>query len=206
MVMKKITLKLSLAAALFLAIGSRVYCQSNPDDYKKGTIPEQLDILQSHTRIYEDFRAIREDIFQLVSKNITDTIALAKKRIKNLVGQVTKLNNRIDSINKSMEASKNSLDEMTRTKNSIHVLGLEVNKVTYNSVTWTIIVVLLVILTIGYTIFKANINTAIKAKSELLDLKKEYEDYKQKKRIEYEKMTMSHFNEIKKLKAEYSKR
>jgi uncharacterized protein YlxW (UPF0749 family) len=204
--MNHLLFKLSLIVAMSLTIGFRSFCQSDPEEYKKGTVSEQLNSLEAHTRIYENFRAVREDIFQLIKKNINDSLTNAKRRINKLTSVVATLNNRIDSINNSIESTKNSLEEMTRTKNSISVLGMEVNKNTYNSIMWSILGILVFLLVIGYLTFNINRNSTIKTKKELTDLQKEFEDYRKRKNIEHEKMVMSHFNEIKKIKEERTKR
>ena len=40
-----------------------------PDVLLNGTLKEQMDYVQEKTRIYEDFRAIREDMFQKMKRN-----------------------------------------------------------------------------------------------------------------------------------------
>ena len=204
--MKQSIVKISLMALIFLAAGARTSSQSDPEEYKKGTISEQLNNLEAHTRIYENFRAIREDIFQILKKNVNDSLTNAKRRINKLASVVATLNNRIDSINKSIEGTKNSLEEMIRTKNSISILGMEVNKVTYNSFMWTILGILITLLVIGYLTFNMNRNSTLKTKKELTELQKEFEEYRKRKNLEHEKMVMSHFNEIKKIKEEKTKR
>jgi hypothetical protein len=193
--------KISLIAAFILAGAVRSNCQPIPDELKKGTISEQLDYLEEHTRIYENFRAIREDIFQTLTKNINDTLNRTNRRINNLIIETATLNTRIDSINQSLATTSDNLDATIRTKNSIKVLGLEVNKTTYNSIMWSILGILLLLLGAGYLTFKQNRSTTVKTHKELTDLQAEFEQYKQKARIEREKTTMEHFNEIKKLKS-----
>ncbi len=206
--MKQLLFRLSLIVAFFLSTGvlsnSQPFVQPIPDTYRKGTISEQLNQLEAHTRIYENFRAVREDVFQTISKNVKDTLASTHKKINNLVAEIGILNGRIDSINKSLESTKNNLKEMTQKQSSISVLGLNVNKTAYNSVMWSIVGIAILLLLIGYLIFKRNNASTVKAKTELSNLQKEFEEYKQKKRIELETMTMTHFNEIKKLKNELS--
>jgi len=204
--MKHLIVKISLVVTIILATGVSTRCQTDPEEYKKGTISEQLNNLEAHTRIYENFRAIREDIFQILKKNINDSLINTKRRINKLASVVAILNSRIDSINKSIEGTKNSLEEMTRTKNSISILGMEVNKITYNSFMWTILGILITLLVIGYLTFNMNRNSTLKTKKELTELQKEFEDYRKRKNLEHEKMVMSHFNEIKKIKEEKTKR
>jgi chaperonin cofactor prefoldin len=172
-----------------------------PEVFKQQPVSEQLKYLEEHTRIYENFRAIREDMYRTITKNVTDTLNNAKKRINSLISQTETLTGRIDSINVILEASNNHLEKITRTKNSLNVLGLEVNKNTYNTIMWSILGILILILVIGYLTFKQNHYTTVKTKKELNDLFVEFEEYKKKTRLEREKTTMEHFNEIKKLKA-----
>jgi hypothetical protein len=194
-------IKLSVTAILLIVSVTKGLTQQIPEEYRKETIPNQLKYLEEKTRVYENFRAIREDIFQLISRNVTDSLAGAKKRINSLNVQAAMLNSRIDSLNMSLQAANDDLNKMTRTKNSISVLGMNVNKTTYNSIMWSILGILIFLLVIGYLTFKQNRITTHKTKKELTDLIFEFDDYKKKTRIEREKTTMEHFNEIKKLKA-----
>ena len=58
-------------------------------------------------------------MFQAISGNTIDTLNDTKQRIQNLLLQTTVLDNRIDSLNMSLEASNNELEAMTRTKNRL---------------------------------------------------------------------------------------
>lgn len=199
--MKHSLLSISLSVALFFLSVIDINAQSIPEEYRNQPIPEQLDYLEDHTRVYENFRAIREDIFQLISKNVNDSLASSRRRINSLLVQTKNLNSRIDSLNNQLSQTSTNLEEMTKTKNSIKVLGIEANKITYNSIMWSILGILLLLLGAGYLTFKQNRSSTLRTKKELDDLQNEFNDYKQKARIEREKTTMEHFNEIKKLKA-----
>jgi hypothetical protein len=199
--MNKSIFKLSLLIAVLLAVGTRVYCQNEmPDVFKQETIPEQLKYLEEHTRIYENYRAVREDIFQKISKNTIDTLTKLSTKINALILRNRVLDNRIDSLKKAQESFNAELKEVTRTKESISVLGLEINKKTYNSIMWTMMAALLLLLLIGYFTFMQNRAITLRTKKDLNELVDEYEKYKKKTRLEREKMTIDHFNEIKKLR------
>jgi hypothetical protein len=199
--MSKSILKLSLLIAVLLAVGTRVYCQDEmPDVFKQQPIPDQLKYLEEHTRIYENYRAVREDIFQKISKNTIDTLTKLSTKINALILRNRVLDNRIDSLKKAQESFNAELKEVTRTKESISVLGLEINKKAYNSFMWTIMAVLLLLLLIGYFTFMQNRTITLRTKKDLNELMDEYEKYKKKTRLEREKMTIDHFNEIKKLR------
>jgi uncharacterized membrane-anchored protein YhcB (DUF1043 family) len=89
---------------------------------------------------------------------------------------------------------------MTRTKNSIRVIGLEVNKSTYNKAMWTLVAGLIAALLMGFLVFKRNLSVTFSTKKEFEELKNEFETYKKTSREAREKLTMDHFKEIKKLR------
>lgn len=194
-------MKPALMAIMILFGSARVSCQTAlPEVLEQGSISEQLDYIQERTRIYEGYRAIREDMFQRLSRNAIDSLNDAKLRIDGLELQSRRLDRRIDSLISSLEATRSDLNEMTRTKNSIRLFGKEVNKVPYNAIMWTIIAVLLFLLVTGYLAFMQTRNVTTRTQKDLDELREEFEDYRTKTRLEREKTALNHFNEIKKLK------
>jgi tetrahydromethanopterin S-methyltransferase subunit B len=176
-------------------------CQTPmPEILEKGTLKEQMDYLEEKTRIYENYRAIREDMFQLTKNNAIDSLNRTKKEVARLEIMVKNLNSRIDSLNRSLESTKTELQETIRTKNSIRILGIEMNKITYNSIMWTIVAILVFLLAVGFLVLKRNVIVTVNTKKELSELKDEFEEYRKQKRLEREKMSMDHFNEIRKLR------
>lgn len=171
-----------------------------PEELNKSTINEQINFIKERTRIYENFRAIREDMFQKISMNFTDSLSAAKNKISGLNNLTSALNHTNDSLKEVLETTRRNLGDITATKNSISVLGMEINKATYNTVMWIIITGLVIILAIGFLAFKRNMIVNIRTAKELKDLKEEFEAYRQSSRIAREKMSMDHFNELKKLK------
>jgi len=199
--MSRFPVKLWIVTVILLSGVLRVNGQGEATDvFTKGTINEQLKYLDERTRIYENYRAIREDMFRSISRNTIDTLTKAKTRINDLALLNTALNVRIDSLNASLVDASDQLSKATRTKESIGVLGMEVNKKVYNSLMWTILAVLLFLLAAGFLSFRRNRVITLRTQKDLEDLKAEFEGYRQKVRVEREKTNLEHFNEIKKLK------
>jgi hypothetical protein len=171
-----------------------------PDELTKNSIRDQINYIDEHTRIYENFRAIREDMYQKVNRNIRDSLTLNRNRITGLNNQISALRFRNDSILTHLETTKQSLEEVTSTKNHIKVIGMQVNKSVYNTLMFSIVAGLIFLLAIGFLVFKRNVITNSSTKKELKDLKEEFEVYRQTTRIAREKMAMDHFKEITKLK------
>jgi hypothetical protein len=199
--MNKPGVKFAMIIAVIVFGTGRGICQTAiPDVLDKGTLTDQMKYLEEKTRIYEDYRAIREDMFQKIKKNSVDSLIKAKNRITGFVKLAGNLNSRIDSLNSSLNITKEELKEVTRTKNSISVLGMKLDKIAYNTIMWTIVAALLFLLVIGYLTFKRNMVITLNTKKELKELREEFEEYRKKTRLDREKMSMDHFKEIQKLK------
>jgi hypothetical protein len=190
-----------MTAAIVIFITTRGVSQPlMPEVLVKGTLQEQLNFLEEKTRIYEDYRAIREDMFQKIKNNSVDSLTKAKSKISGFVKLTNNLNVRIDSLNSSLNVTKEELKEISRTKNSINVIGIKIEKTLYNTIMWMIVAGLAFVLVIGFLTFKRNRKITLNTKKELKELNEEFEAYRKKTRLEREKMSMDHFKEIQKLK------
>ena len=199
--MNKIHCRTILLSVAMLLMITKVNSQTTlPDELTKNSIRDQINYIDEHTRIYENFRAIREDMYQKVNRNIRDSLTLNRNRITGLNNQISALRFRNDSILTHLETTKQSLEEVTSTKNHIKVIGMQVNKSVYNTLMFSIVAGLIFLLAIGFLVFKRNVITNSSTKKELKDLKEEFEVYRQTTRIAREKMAMDHFKEITKLK------
>jgi hypothetical protein len=196
-------IRILLVAAILTAMTMSAAAQTSlPQELNNGSIKEQLNYLEQKTRIYEFYRAIREDMFQKIKTNISDTLTAAGNDLMYLRQERSDLKVTIDSLNTLLKTTNANLEEMTRTKNSIKVLGLAINKTSYNSIMWIIVAGLIGLLAIGFLAFKRNLSVANSKKKELEELKNEFEAYRKTTREAREKMSMAHFLEIKKLKGE----
>lgn len=194
-------IKFALISLMLTTLSGTVICQSPlPEVLTTGTLNDQMNYIEQRTRIYENYRAIREDMFQKIKSNSMDSLSLAQMKIISLQDNASVLNLKIDSLTSVLKHTDMQLNKITSTKNSIAIFGIEVNKITYNAITWILIAGLLFLLAAGFLAFKRNIVVSINIKKELEELKEEFETYRQNTRIAREKMSMDHFNELKRLK------
>ena len=150
--------------------------QALPEILTTGTVKEQIDYVSDRTRIYDNFRAVREDMFQAITKNALDTLASTRSDILLLTGEGRKLNLRIDSLKRLLGDTRNELEEITKNKNSIEVMGVMLNKTTYNLMMWGLAGVLIMLLIIGWLSFKRSLVITRDTKKELEELQKYVKD------------------------------
>jgi len=200
-IMRQLQIRFALILTVMLLTVIKALSQNTmPDVFQKNSLKEQLNYLEEHTKIYDNFRAIREDMFQKVKENISDTLSSANSKVRKLNNTKVSLNTRIDTLKATIEKVTVRLDEMSKTKNSISVLGIEVNKQAYNKVMWILVAILIALLAVGFLIFKRNLSAMANTNAEYQDLRKEFEAYRKTSREAREKLTMDHFNEIKRIK------
>lgn len=171
-----------------------------PDELTTATINGQIKYVEDHTRIYDNYRAIREDIYQKLNKNILDSLAAGKNNVAELKNSTAALNSRTDSLNQHLASTRTQLDQVTATKNKISILGLEINKTAYNTIMWILVGGLLLLGAIGFLIFKRNLVVLLRTEKDLKELKEEFAAYKQTSRIAREKVEMDLFRANQKLK------
>jgi hypothetical protein len=199
--MKQLQIKYALIFAAIILTAVRAAGQNTmPDVFTSSSLKEQLNWLDEHTKIYDNYRAIREDMFQKLKTNVSDSLSASDKKITGLNRSRATLNHAIDTLKANLETTRTRLDEMTKTKDSISVAGIEVNKHTYNRIMWLMVGILVAALAIGILIFKRNLTAMATTKNDYQELKTEFEAYRKTSREAREKLTMDHFNEIKRIK------
>jgi len=199
--MNKNRIKNGLLISAFFFIVTIASAQTKmPDELTTAAIREQIEYVEDHTRIYDNFRAIREDIYQKLNKNILDSLAAEKNRVEELKGSTVNLNVRTDSLNVLLTSTRRQLEEVTATKNKIRVLGLEINKTAYNTIMWILVGGLILLMAIGFLIFKRNLVVLLRTEKDLKELKDEFAAYRQSSRIAREKVEMDLFRANQKLK------
>lgn len=195
-IIKKVLLLSVFVFSVTLASGQT----KMPEELTTATINGQIEYVEDHTRIYDNFRAIREDIYQKLNKNIIDSLSAEKGRIIELKKAGSVLTQKNDSLTMLLGSTRNDLASVTATKNKIRVLGLELKKGVYNTIMWTILGVALLLLAIGFLIFKRNLVVLLRTEKDLKELKEEFAAYKQSSRLAREKVEMDLFRANQKLK------
>jgi hypothetical protein len=195
------TIRLILVSVILIFSVRGGYGQAQiPEILQEGTLQEQLDYIQERTIIYNNFRAIREDMFLLTKKNSLDSLANAKKSINNLRAQLNSGKKENDSLSGLLRETRNELNYAVDNRDNIALLGMPMNKMSYNLIVWAIIGSLSVLLVFGLFLYNRNRIVMVNTRTEIEELRNEFEEYKKSSREKREQLVMEHFNEIKKLK------
>ena len=174
--------------------------RSMPEVFVTGTLQEQFDYLDERTRIYNDFRAIREDMFQKVKSNTTDSLTAEKNNVFQLEHQLQDHSTLIDSLHSELQSSSIKLDQAIKNRDRLTFLWIPMNKALYNTIVWIIIAALIFLSGVLLLSTKRIFVTARTNKNDLEELKEEFEAYRKMNRERHEKLVVQHHNELRKLK------
>ena len=171
-----------------------------PESLETGTLKEQYNYLNDRTRIYNNFRAIREDMFQQIRKNSLDSLKAVKNDLMNLHGRFNEANVTIESLQGELQDTNDKLDEAIRNRDRLSFFGMPMNKMLYNSIVWIIIAGLAFLSGVLFLTNKRLLVTTRRNKRDLEETREEFEAHRKHSREKYEQMVVRHHNELKKLK------
>lgn len=196
-----ITFKLAGLILVFILLNVNPSAsQSLPEVLNEAPLEEQYRYLNEQTRIYNNFRAIREDMFQKIRRNSVDSLNRAYQEIASeiqLKEQAVAEKNSMAQLLVEMEAER---DQAINERDSLFLLGLPVSKTFYNALLWSIIGILAILaFSAFFLFFRSNRITRQKTK-DLKELQVEYDEYRKTSRERFEQQSIDHFNELKRLK------
>lgn len=142
------------------------------------SLESQLNYIQERTRIYNDFRAIREDIFLKIKKNAVDSLNAARLEIATLNSRLSERDFQIETLNTDLGRAKTERDESIRNRDSLTFLGIQLNKAFYNTIMWFIVIGLATLGVILFLLYKRTRIITIQAKKEFELMEEEFEAHK----------------------------
>ena len=190
-----------LLVCLLAHTGNLLYGQSSmPEVLDTGTITEQLDYLQQRTRIYNNFRAIREDMFQKIKINTIDSLRAVKNNVLQLEEQLREQSTLIQTLQADLQNTNDQLDRAIKNRDRLTFLGIPMHKALYNTIMWAVIAALAFLSGILFLSNKRLFTSAKRNKSDLEETREEFETHRKESRERQEQLVVKHHNELRKLK------
>ncbi|MDN3618737.1 MULTISPECIES: hypothetical protein [Polaribacter] len=142
------------------------------------SIENQFDKIYRVSTTYQSYKVISKDSYQSLKSNVLDSLKSSKMIIskKDILLNAEKEN--IEKNKILLSKTKLDLEASLIKENSISVAGLQLSKVTYNLILWSIVIILL--LALSYFIFKftrSNVLTR-EAKDNLAEIEEEFEKHR----------------------------
>ncbi|MBT0608162.1 hypothetical protein [Aequorivita echinoideorum] len=145
---------------------------------RKNTLNEQMIDAFEKSNSYQEYKVIKKSQLNSLRKNISDSISAYEKEISQQKVELGIQNTIIDSLKQNLKITKENLDVSKEKEDGIYFLGILTSKTTYNTIMWSIILILL--LAGGFLFYRfinsAKITNATELK--MAELEIELEDYR----------------------------
>ncbi len=164
------------------------------------TLEQQFEYILDKTRIYEGYRAIRNDVYLKMQKNALDSLNQHILNEQRLRSELDERNSEINKLKSDLDRIKGERNEAIRNKDTMKFLGINISKTLYNSVVWFVILGLAILVTVLFISFRRAHVVTREAQEKLNALQEKYDSHQKSSREKYEKLVVSHHNELMKLK------
>ncbi|QXP63167.1 MULTISPECIES: hypothetical protein [unclassified Polaribacter] len=166
----------SLLITLLLFTATFSFSQEPTEE--TNSIENQFDKIYRVSTTYQSYKVISKDSYQSLKSNVLDSLKSSKMIIskKDILLNAEKEN--IEKNKILLSKTQLDLEAALIKENSISVAGLQLSKVTYNLILWSIVIILL--LALSYFIFKftrSNVLTR-EAKDNLAEIEEEFEKHR----------------------------
>lgn len=198
---KKHKMKIKLIFLLFISINFSVFSQTTEETQEDTSIQGQFDKIYRISSTYQVYKVISKDKYQVLKKNVLDSIKGLKTEISEKENLLKSERENINNINKQLSKTQADLVASNKKENSISLFGIQLSKIKYNLLLWSIIVISLLLL--FYFIFKFfRSNTLTKeAQNNLEDVEQEFEQHRKKSLEREQKLRRQLQDEVNKSKS-----
>jgi hypothetical protein len=144
------------------------------------TLNERFGVMKSKSQTYGDYKVIKEFILDGFWKMTADSIRSTKSSLRTAKATISKLEFRMDSLQKALLQKESSMQEIVTASTHISVAGFNIDKAVFKGMTSLTIIGLL--LALGVLTGKLNLlYSAVKEKMEVINMTSlEFEEYKKK--------------------------
>ena len=172
--------KLLFAVLLFAMAAA--YSQTSKKEIQgslnSGTIESQFDYLYKKSYTYKSVKSVKIRDLLKIKANVLDTIGSLNKKLNETNNIIAAQKKEINSLKENLKLTNDKLIEITKEKDSMNLLGMQMSKGGYNTLMWSLIFGLLILFIVFVLRFK-NSNKVTKLTQKLLtETEEEFENYK----------------------------
>ena len=170
--------KLITLLALFIYISINAQETPPKQSIDSGTIENQFDYIITKSNRYQDYKVVKQTWLLRLKRVVDDSLNVTRKELADTKITLNERETKITTLTNELDNSKKNVASLNNEKDSINFFGILISKPIYNTILWSIIGVLLLLLLI-YIFRYSRSNTITKDSNEKFDeLEKEFEDHR----------------------------
>ena len=199
---KSCLIEKKILVSLFLMIFAfQTYAQEDKKAYlNDGTIEEQLEHVVTKSSNWDIYKLILNDWVTKLRRNTLDSLNASKQEIATQKELVANRDKEISELQSTLQKTSDDLALVQTEKNSITLLGINISKGIFLSITLIIIIGLATFGAMAFGLYKRSFAAINKTQAELDKITLEFETHRQEARKKQEQLVVQHHKDIQKLK------
>ena len=172
-----------LTLLFFLTISSLIYSQEGQIDSQKpsldnGTIESQFNYLYRKSSTYQEYKVVKMTFYHKIKSNVLDSLNSLKNELGSTKQLISNQNLEINDLKNNLKTTNDNLTNVTNEKDNIKFLGISLTKSSYNTILWSIITGLVLLLLFYMYRFKNSNSITKQANKSLAEIEDEFFAFK----------------------------
>ena len=190
-------------SALFIFSIPAVHAQNDEEkpSLDNGTIESQFQYVLDKSSRYEEYKVIKQVWMNRLKAHVADSLDKLHNELQTSHLMVSVRDQKIDSLNASLEKTHADLNNAIKERNSLSFLGLKIDKTAYNGIMWTLVGILAAGLIFFILMFKRSNYVTVRTSKDLQETKDEFEDFRKRALRREEEIVRKYHNELNKYKS-----
>ncbi len=166
----------------------------------ENTLENQFDEVYNRSNNYQEFKVVKRADLNSLKKSTLDSIAVYKNALVQMQGELESQQIELGLIQNNLKETNEKLQNTEQRENEISFLGIQTSKAAYNSIVWTVIILLALILFFFIYKFRNSNEVTRDTKSKFNELEKEFELHRQRSLEREQQLNRKLLDEINKNK------
>lgn len=145
---------------------------------RKNTLNDQMTDAFDKSNSYQEYKVIKKTQLATLKRNILDSVSGFDKRINTQESELAIQKSKIDSLGQTLKSTQQSLSDSKEKEDGIEIFGILTSKAAYNTIMWTIILLLLLISGFLFYRFLNSHKITNAAQLKMAEMEIELEDYR----------------------------
>lgn len=152
------------------------------------TIDSQFEHVIESSGTYQEYKVIKIRKINDLRKTTRNQIVILEKRIDSLHKKIDVQQVQADQLHQKLEKADADITQLTKSKDEFSFLGTPIQKDTYSTMVWIIILILAIVLIVFIYKFKQSHSITTEARKNFNDKEQELNDYRKKALEEQQKL------------------
>lgn len=149
-------------------------------ELESGTIESQFDYIIEKSSSFKEFQLIRRSSILKVKDNALDSVRSLRKELVETQKQISPLQEQITKLEEEVTTLNNKISAVAEVKDSISFVGKDFDKTTYNTMVWSIIGILMLLLIFVAIKLKGSASVTHHTKNEFEKIENEFDEFRKK--------------------------